>query len=73
MEPTKKAGSGRFEVWHVGYMDYEVRAKGSGDLVFARFTNLSQAFAWACDEAKRDQEADDLLDDFNYVGSRHHY
>jgi hypothetical protein len=78
MEANWKYAVGKYKIWHVGYMEYEVR---NGDQVMGKAKNLMNASALASQLYKEDkahaeqmrQEHKDLLDDWNWVGSRHHY
>jgi prophage antirepressor-like protein len=70
MAETKKGAAGAFEFWHVGYMAYEVRRNG---VTLAKRTNLSQAAAEARRLYEIEKQDAETMNDFNYVGSRHHY
>ncbi len=68
--PRHKFSVGPFQGWLVGPQSWQVRDKRTGEIICTA-RNMSDCCRKA--ESLHMQEHEAALDDFNYVGSRHHY
>ena len=68
--PRHKFSVGPFQGWLVGSQVWEVRDRRTGEIL-----DTARNMSDCCRKAERLHNAETaaLLEDFNYVGSRHHY